>query len=560
MRILYLLIFVLCNSFQLFPQVGIADLNSFETKLATLIENKNYIEVLKILKEFESLKAKTPLQNQIYHASKGRYYSNIRRKEDALVEFKKSLEFCTDSEKSINLKTDIYERISDINFTFQDYKEANKYAELAAPFVNKSDYYTYINIHSIIGYCYFNQNNLKKCDSEYKKVYDLILEKKDFCKEPEILMKIAKLKDKLGKFNEAMSDIEKCMIAAKKCKIGVYYPNILSSKFDILKNNKKYKEALEVSEKVYATIDSLGFRQQNLKVYEMQLDFENKIKETENKNLKMLNIREKELISKQKWALFGLVFGLILLAFLIGFLFRLNKKQQQNAAIISQNNKDLKRLNLLNQKIFTVVSHDFKAPITTLRLFFKSEKISKPENSIFTQYVNEANFQLDQSDAMMNNLLDWAKMELNLGHGAIVTDLHQITKTAINQLLPKAVEKKIKIINKLTNNTSVNFPAEVTLIVIRNILTNAIKFSFENGNVELSYDNNCLKIKDFGKGIPTDKINRLFKSDVEAGFGTNFETGFGIGLYLSNELMLKHGGFITVTNNDKNGCTFSVNF
>lgn len=561
MNLKFLLLIFICVCHQSFAQVVTEVKTAFEIRFDTLLKAKNYEGILIMFKEFESLKIKTQLQNQIFYSCKGLYYSNIRRKEEALVELKKSLEFSSDTEKSINLKTNVYERIADINFTFLDFKQANKYAKLAEPLVNKSDYYTYINIHSIIGFCYFNQNDLKECEIEYEKVHKLILEKKDFCKEPEILMKIARLKDKLGKFSEAISDLEKCMVVAKRCNIGVYFPNILSAKYDILKNNKKYKEAVDISEKVYKTIDSLGFRKRNLEVYKMQLDFDNKLKDKENQNLKVLNNKEKELVNKQRWALFVTFFGLLLLAFLLIFLFRLNKKQKENGAIIAQNNKDLRRLNLLNQKIFTVISHDFKAPITTLRLFLKSEKISKSDNPMLTQYVNEATFQLDQSDAMINNLLDWAKMELNLAEGNLNSDLQQTINNAINQLLPQANDKNIIITNKLSSKISIKFPAEVALIVVRNILTNAIKFSFDNSNIEISFDNNCLKIKDYGKGISEDKIIRLFKSDVEAGFGTKFETGFGIGLYLSNELMVKHGGFITVTNNDnEKGCTFFINF
>ena len=368
------------------------------------------------------------------------------------------------------------------------------------------------------------------------------------------------LKDKQGNYEAAIKDIKKCMALAKKCNIAIYIPNILQTQFSILKNNGKYKEALSVLEKVYFVTDSIGFRKENQKTYEMQLDYEKQIKVQENKSLQLFNLKEKELVLKQKWALVALIFGLLILIIFSGYLFKLNKKLKQNALTIAQNNKDLKRLNLLNQKIFTVISHDFKAPITTLRLFLKSEKITKNSSPMFEQYVNEANFQLDQSDAMMNNLLDWAKMELNLATGTVQTDLLQTINQTINELVPKAAQKNIDIINKITTNITVNFPAEVVLIVLRNLLSNALKFSFEDGIIEISFENNCIQIRDFGKGISHDKLSRLLKSDVEAGFGTKLETGFGIGLYLSNELMVKYGGFITASNNDNGGCSFFVHF
>ena len=563
MNLKYFLLFFICinTSLPSFAQSDIENKMPFEIKFSTLLETQNYVAILKMFKEFESLPSKTPLDYQIYFASKGKYYSSIARKDDAVTSFNKSLSYAANNAKSQSLVGAVYERIADVNFTACNYDKADKYAQLADPFIKRSQYYQYINVHSIIGNCCYNRDDFKKCGIEYEKVRTLIIEKKDFCKEPEILMKIAKLEDKAGNFKKAIDDIDKCIATAKKCEIGVYLGPSYVAKYHILKNNRKFEAAIVEFERMIKVDDSLGARAKNQKIYDMQIDFENKIKEKENKTLKLYNLKEKELVAKQKYALLALIAGLMLLTVLVAFLFKFNKKQKENSLTIASNNKELNRLNILNQKIFTVISHDFKAPITTLRLFLKSEKISTTENPMFAQYVNEANFQLDQSDAMMNNLLDWAKMELNLTTGPTNTDLRNAVNSVISQLQAKANDKNLTIINELSANISLNFPSEVIIIVVRNILANAIKFSFDDGNIEFTYANNCLEIKDYGKGIAPDKLNRLFKSDVEAGFGTKFETGFGIGLFLSNELMVKHGGFITVTNNEnEKGCTFFINF
>ena len=560
MKFRLILLFLLLQVYFVFCQQKKEPKTEFEVKFDTLLSTKSYDKILMILKKFEFKKKISSIENQIFYACKGKYFSEIRRKEDALISYQKSLQFVDDSKKSVEIKVDVYERIADINFTFLDFDQAKKYAKLAEPLIDKSNYFDYINIHSIIGYIYYIQNDLKKCSEEYNKVHALILEKKDYCKEPEILMKIAKLKDKLGYFKHAMDDIDICLKKAKECNIGVYLPGILSAKYDILKRNYKYKEAVEVSEKVAKTIDSLGFRKQNQKIYELQIEYDKNIKEKENRILKLLNIKEKELINKQKWVLVTLFLGLILLGLLLGFLYKLNKKQKKQNVIIEQNNLDLARLNLLNQKIFSVISHDFKSPITTLRLFLNSKDVLQTQNSDLKRYANEAVLQLDQSDAMLNSLLDWAKMELNVGAKNKVFNLTQVINQVVGQLKDKFELKNITLKNNVDSQTTINFSSEIAVIVIRNIMSNAIKFSFDNKSIEINFANNRLEIKDFGNGIALAKLNRLFKSDVEPGFGTQFETGFGIGLYLSNELMNKNGGSISVTNNENGGCSFYVNF
>ena len=532
----------------------------FEIKFDTLLKVKNFNKILNLFYDFELKKKPTLTEKQIYFSCKGKYYSEIRRKEEALVNYQKSLNYITNSDKSTEIKLDIYERIADINFTFQDYGQAIKYAKLAEPFIDKSNYFDYINIHSIIGYSHYIQNNFELCSKEYDKVHTLILDKKDYCKEPEILMKIAKLKSKLGNFNQAIIDIDNCMITAKKCNIGVYFPAILMAKYDILKDNKKYKEALIFYEEAYRVTDSLGFRKQNQKDYELQFDFDKKLKEKENQNLKLLNLKEKELVSNQKLAMIVLGFGLLLISVLVVFLFKLTKRQKKTNVIVAQNNQDLKRLNLLNQKIFSVISHDFKAPISTLRLFLDSKEVIKTENKELKKYADDAVLQLDQSDFMLNSLLDWAKIELNLSESSKQFKVNEIINTISIQLKGQLLAKNIQLKNDIVNDSVINFPSEIALIVLRNIINNAIKFSFEDGIIEISHKQNTLLIKDSGKGIDPKKIARLFKSDVEPGFGTKFETGFGMGLYLSNELMNKNHGSISVSNNLDQGCTFFVNF
>ena len=96
------------------------------------------------------------------------------------------------------------------------------------------------------------------------------------------------------------------------------------------------------------------------------------------------------------------------------------------------------------------------------------------------------------------------------------------------------------------------------MIVLRNILTNAIKFSYSNAKIDIIYENHILSITDYGKGIEKVKLEQMFKQKMNPTYGTFHEIGFGIGLFLSYELMKKNGGEIKVKSVENKFTSFAL--
>jgi signal transduction histidine kinase len=93
---------------------------------------------------------------------------------------------------------------------------------------------------------------------------------------------------------------------------------------------------------------------------------------------------------------------------------------------------------------------------------------------------------------------------------------------------------------------------------LRNLISNAVKFSFPNSSISLLGRNNYLAVIDEGTGIKEEKIGKLFKQKLMPEFGTELEGGFGIGLYLCYELLRKHKAIMSVSNNSDKGTTFTI--
>ena len=299
------------------------------------------------------------------------------------------------------------------------------------------------------------------------------------------------------------------------------------------------------------------------KIYSSELsqslaDFKTQEKDLENAKLKQVNTEKENTLSKQRILILGISIGLLILSILAYFLYNSIKQRNKINAKLDSANKDLNRLNELNQKIFSVISHDFKGPITTLKMMLSKEDIINQSSSIST-YLKDIKQQLDQSDNMLNSLLDWAKTELmvNIANKNEI-NLKNTVATACNELSAKAQDKKITLNNTIPEGSTANFNASVLGIVLRNVLSNAIKFSFENAEIDIFYAENSLFIKDYGKGIDAKKLEKLFKQNLNPGLGTHFESGFGIGLYLCQELMIKNNGILSVENNQTEGCTFRI--
>ncbi len=101
-------------------------------------------------------------------------------------------------------------------------------------------------------------------------------------------------------------------------------------------------------------------------------------------------------------------------------------------------------------------------------------------------------------------------------------------------------------------------PPDILRIAFRNLISNAIKFSFENSKIEINIENNKLIVRDFGKGMTKEKTGQLFTSEVDTDLGTKNEEGFGMGLYIISELLLKYNHKIEVVSKQNQGSEFSI--
>jgi K+-sensing histidine kinase KdpD len=192
----------------------------------------------------------------------------------------------------------------------------------------------------------------------------------------------------------------------------------------------------------------------------------------------------------------------------------------------------------------------------------KNKAISESENVILNQYINELSDQINQSNELLENLLSWSRTELNITT-SVFEDilLLDLIETMQKEFSIKLKEKQLQLKIIGDKSTCINKPKQVMLILLRNGLSNAIKFSHAGQDIYIDFNTKSCKIIDNGIGVNTSIKSTLLTQKVYSNFGTNGESGYGMGLYLCNELATKYAITLTIEpNNTGIGTCFCLNF
>ncbi|OYT11813.1 MAG: hypothetical protein B6I18_02805 [Bacteroidetes bacterium 4572_112] len=231
---------------------------------------------------------------------------------------------------------------------------------------------------------------------------------------------------------------------------------------------------------------------------------------------------------------------------------------------LAEKYNEVKKLNEMKDNIFSVISHDLRGPVGIIKTFadliiegeFKNEQ---------EKLINIIKIIGKQSSSIFNtleNLLSWARCQRNaISYNPQKQPLSNSIKDNMQLLDEIAAKKKIKIVNQVYENHNAMFDLNSISTVVRNLLTNAIKFTHVNGKItinakeEESY--HIVSITDTGIGISPERIDIIFdKTSYETTFGTKSEKGSGLGIKLCQEFIDMHKGKIWVESELGKGSIF----
>jgi len=238
-------------------------------------------------------------------------------------------------------------------------------------------------------------------------------------------------------------------------------------------------------------------------------------------------------------------------------------ERKKAEAEIKKTNEELRKLNAEKDKFFSIIAHDLKSPFNSIIGF----------SEILLEQVVEKNYQgmeeytgiiLQSSQRAMDllmNLMEWSRsqtgrMEFNPEYFEMAELIDEVELLLNNA----AGQKSIVITNTLPDNIAVYADKNMMSAVLRNLISNAIKFTHPGGEIIISAEGKgglTVSVSDNGIGIPKDRIEQLFRiHENYSTSGTQNERGTGLGLILCKEFIEKHGGKIWVESEEGKGSIF----
>ncbi len=248
---------------------------------------------------------------------------------------------------------------------------------------------------------------------------------------------------------------------------------------------------------------------------------------------------------------------------------KLTNDLRERKTLLENQSTELRELNRIKDKFFSVVSHDLRGPISSIggishMIRESMEHDNKALLHEITSYIDQTVFSLT---GLLENLLNWAQSqqgrfpynETEIDTKELITEVARLFSTI-------AVLKDIRINLKLRDNLSIPGDRNSMMMIIRNLVSNAIKFTKANGMISITTsltDDGLAEIvvSDNGVGIPEDKLPWLFEfKENKSTYGTDKEKGVGLGLSLVNEFVKMNKGSIHVNSTVGKGTSFVIRF
>lgn len=213
-----------------------------------------------------------------------------------------------------------------------------------------------------------------------------------------------------------------------------------------------------------------------------------------------------------------------------------------------------RELNETRNKFFSIISHDLKSPFTSIKGFSELllDDIQKNKFSNAEKYARIIDDSSQNAVDLISNLVEWAKLQTNrIIINRKIIDVASLVRDVAGLMSPQALQKSIKINITGPPRLEINADKEMISTVLRNLISNSIKFSNPGGMINISFSQKesdvMIEVIDFGVGIKKELKDRILLSDESiSSRGTMNEFGSGLGLKLVREFITMHGGKLFV--------------
>ena len=328
--------------------------------------------------------------------------------------------------------------------------------------------------------------------------------------------------------------------------------------------NKEPDKALKSLRRHIELKDSVFSEERSRQMSEMQTKYETEKKQqeiitlTQQKKLDDLTIKNQR---TRVWLLAGITILIILLALATYNNYR--QKAKLNATLTEKNDQ-LQTLNATKDKLFAIISHDLKNPLSAFRSITQSlnSNIATISTDQIHYFVKELQQSSEQLYDLLQNLLNWAILQID---SITIKKENFDLKNVIDQTMSLhsniANSKDIQLKSLLPESMIVFSDKNIVQTVLRNLVSNAIKFTPSQGSIEIGIEKKqnelLICVSDTGIGIAKEDLGKLFRINEDISkIGNSTEKGTGLGLILCKEMVEKIGGKINAESEQNKGSKF----
>ncbi len=407
----------------------------------------------------------------------------------------------------------------------------------------------------------------------YGKLFQL--DKRGLC-----LRKIGEIQTKLGHYTVALENLKLALSLGERTENEKLVELTLLALHNFHLARGEYKEALDYYHQHIQSQEKLSAKHHQESIWQASLDLEldkkaEEIKRIEGEveslrteaKLKSVELQQ-QMLMRNFFATVSILVILLAMGSVYGYFVirQKNKWLYEANEKLSQSEENLKRMVHTKDKLFSIIAHDLRSPFTAL--VGLTELFSHNASQLETKEISEYGSLIHQSSQkllnLIENLLNWSRSQTGkIKPEPLKISLGKLSSEVLNIHSLQADAKSITLKNNIPNDLYVYADYEMMSTVLRNLVSNAIKYTRENGTVELialrENDVAILKVIDNGVGISPENLKKLFK--LEENFstqGTDQELGTGLGLIVCKEFIEKNGGKISVESRVNEGTTFII--
>jgi signal transduction histidine kinase len=421
---------------------------------------------------------------------------------------------------------------------------------------------------SKIAACYLKKNEFQKSMTYLDSAYQLHTKTNNRFGMADVELSRGVLMMKENRFNDALQKIEASLQSARTLNARVLQIKCLSQLSALWETKGDHHKSLYYYKQYKQLEDSLFSQEMEGKLLRDQIRFETEGRDSQIAALSQLQSSQRSEIRKREFVQNVLVVIMALSGILLISVYRSGQRRRKINMLLLQHqdemekrSEELERLNQVKDKFFSIISHDLRSPINALAglLDLIDKGAVKPEE--MHKHTQELKVRFNHTRTLLNNLLDWTLLQMDkLNLQATRINIYKIVEENI-QLLLSVQSKRIKMVNEVPHD-AIGFADSNTInLVIRNLVTNALKFTNDGGEVIIGAKQKGFEwlvfVQDNGIGMKPEILSMLFdKTAPYTTRGTANEKGTGLGLILCKEFVEKNGGRIWVESDEGRGSTF----